>query len=143
MPHLGKYVFVLLELKEVRLMVRHEYCIYCLDIEEICLKNKRYTVPELVIVRKVCLWRLSQKETRLLTGIGLDGHWELRFQYFIPVTVVAKDWGKPHNEELNDLYSSPNIVLVMKSRRMRRAGHVTHMGARSGVYRVLVGKPEV
>ena len=47
-----------------------------------------------------------------------------------------------HNEELNDLYSSPNIVRVIKSRRMRWAGHVAHMGEERGVYRVLVGQPE-
>ena len=47
-----------------------------------------------------------------------------------------------HNEELNDLYSSPNIVLVIKSRRMGWAGHVARMGEERGVYRVLVGKPE-
>jgi len=47
-----------------------------------------------------------------------------------------------HNEKLNDLYSSPNIVRVIKSRRMRWAGHVAHMGQERGVYRVLVGKPE-
>ena len=46
-----------------------------------------------------------------------------------------------HNEELNDLYSSPNIVRVIKSRRMRWAGHVAHMSEERGVYRVLVGKP--
>ena len=46
-----------------------------------------------------------------------------------------------HNEELNDLYSSPNIVRVIKSRRMRWAGHVARMGEERGVYRVLVGKP--
>jgi len=46
------------------------------------------------------------------------------------------------NEELNDLYSSPNIVGVIKSRRMRWAGHVACMGEESGVYWVLVGKPE-
>ena len=45
-----------------------------------------------------------------------------------------------HNEELNDLYSSPNIVRVIKSRRMRWAGHVARMGEERGVYRVLVGK---
>ena len=49
---------------------------------------------------------------------------------------------KLHNEELSDLYCSPNIVWVIKSRRMRLAGHVARMGERSGVYRVLVGKPE-
>ena len=46
------------------------------------------------------------------------------------------------NEELNDLYSSPKIVRVIKSRRMRWAGHVARIGAERGMYRVLVGKPE-
>ena len=47
-----------------------------------------------------------------------------------------------HNEELNYLYSSPNIVRVINSRRTRWAGHVARMGEERGVYRVLVGKPE-
>jgi len=47
-----------------------------------------------------------------------------------------------HNEELNDLYSLPNIMWVVKSRRMRWAGHVARMGEDRGVHRVLVGKPE-
>ena len=47
-----------------------------------------------------------------------------------------------HSEELNDLYSLPNIVWVVKSRRMRWAGHVERMGEDRGVHRVLVGKPE-
>jgi len=49
---------------------------------------------------------------------------------------------KLHNEELSDLYSSPYIVRVIKSRRIRWAGYVVRMGERRGVYRVLVGKPE-
>jgi hypothetical protein len=53
---------------------------------------------------------------------------------------VTGEWRKPHNEELNDLYSSPNIVRVIKSRRIRRAVHVARMGERRGVYRVLVGE---
>ena len=48
----------------------------------------------------------------------------------------------PFNEWLNDLYSSPSTVRVIKSRRMRWAGHVVRMGERRGVYSVLVGKPE-
>ena len=52
------------------------------------------------------------------------------------------EWRKLHNEELNDLYSSPNIVRMIKSRRVRWAGHVARMGERRGVYRVLVGRPE-
>ena len=55
---------------------------------------------------------------------------------------VTGEWRKLHAKELNDLYCSPNIVRVIKSRRMRWAGHVTRMGEGRGVYRVLVGKPE-
>ena len=55
---------------------------------------------------------------------------------------VTREWRKLHNEKLNDLYSSPNIVRVIASRRMRWAGRVARMGERRDVYRVLVGKPE-
>jgi len=55
---------------------------------------------------------------------------------------VTREWRKLHNDELNDLYSSPNIRRVIKSRRMRWAGHVARMEKRRGLYRVLVGKPE-
>jgi len=55
---------------------------------------------------------------------------------------VTGKWRRLHNEELNDLYSSPNIVRVTKSRRIRWAGHVARMGEERGAYRVLVGKPE-
>jgi len=55
---------------------------------------------------------------------------------------VTGEWRRLHNEELSDMYSSPNIVQVMKSRRMRWAGNVARMGEERGVYRVLLGKPE-
>jgi len=55
---------------------------------------------------------------------------------------VTREWGKLHNEELNDLYFSENIIGMIKSRRMRWAGHVALMGERSVAYRVLVGKSE-
>jgi hypothetical protein len=55
---------------------------------------------------------------------------------------VTAEWRKLHNEELNDLYSSPTIVRVIKSRRVRWAGHVARMGEGRGMYRVLVVKPE-
>jgi len=55
---------------------------------------------------------------------------------------VIGEWRILHNEELNNLYSSPSIVRVIKSRRIRWAGHVGHMGEGRGVYRVLVRKPE-
>ena len=55
---------------------------------------------------------------------------------------VTGEWRRLHNEELNYLYSSLNIVRVIKSRRMRWAGHVARIGEERGVNRVLVGKPE-
>jgi hypothetical protein len=55
---------------------------------------------------------------------------------------VTGEWRKLHNEELKDLYCLPNIVRVVKSRRMRWARHVARMVEGRGVHRVLVGKPE-
>ena len=55
---------------------------------------------------------------------------------------VTGEWRRLHKEELNDLYCSPNIVRVMKSRRMKWAGHVARREEERGAYRVLVGKPE-
>jgi hypothetical protein len=56
--------------------------------------------------------------------------------------LLTGEWGKLRNEELHDLYCIPTIVRVIKSRRMRWAGHVARMGEGRGVSRVLVGKPE-
>jgi hypothetical protein len=55
---------------------------------------------------------------------------------------VTEEWRKLHNEELTDLSSSPNTIRVIKSRRMRWAGHVARMGEERGAYRILVGRPE-
>jgi hypothetical protein len=55
---------------------------------------------------------------------------------------VTREWRKLHNEELHILYSSPDIIRQVKSRRMRWAGHVARMGKERKVYKVLVGKPE-
>jgi hypothetical protein len=55
---------------------------------------------------------------------------------------VTGEWRKLHNEELNDLYCSRNYIRVIKSRRIRRAGHVAHVGDRGGIYRFVVGRPE-
>jgi hypothetical protein len=55
---------------------------------------------------------------------------------------VTGEWRRLHKEELNDLYSSQNIIQVIKSRRMKRAGHVACMAEWRGAYRNLVGRPE-
>jgi hypothetical protein len=55
---------------------------------------------------------------------------------------VTEEWRKLHNEELRDLYSSPSIIRIIKSRRMRLAGHVARMCEKRNAYRVLVEKPE-
>jgi hypothetical protein len=75
--------------------------------------------------------RLKVFEIRVLRGI-----------FGRKAELVTGEWRKLHNEEFNDLYSSPNIVRVIKWRRMRWVGHVARMGEGRGVYRVLVGKPE-
>jgi hypothetical protein len=55
---------------------------------------------------------------------------------------VRREWRRLHNKKLYALYSSPNIIRVIKSRRLKWAGHVTRMGERRGTYRAIVGKPE-
>jgi hypothetical protein len=55
---------------------------------------------------------------------------------------VTGGWRNLHNEELHNLYSSPSIIRIIKSRRMKWAGHVARIGEKRNVYRLLVGKPE-
>jgi hypothetical protein len=75
--------------------------------------------------------RLRVFESRVLRGI------------YGPQREENGSWGKLHNDELHSLYSSPNVIVrVIKSRRMRWAGHVARMGEGTIVYRVLVGRPE-
>ena len=75
--------------------------------------------------------RLSVFENRLLRRIFGPKRYK-----------VTREWRKLRNEQLNDLYSSPNIVQVIKSKRMRWAGRVARMVEKRGVHRVFVGKPE-
>ena len=79
----------------------------------------------------------------LFTNIRVFGSRVLRRIFGPRRDEVTGEWRKVHNEELNDLYSSPNIVRVIKkSRKIRWAGHAALMGERRGVHGVLVGKPE-
>jgi hypothetical protein len=81
-------------------------------------------------------WSLTLREERRLRVLENKMLWRI----FGPRTdEVTWEWRKLHNEELNDPYCSPNIARVLKSRRMRWAGHVAFMGKRRDVYKVLVG----
>ena len=104
------------------------------------LKIKVYRTIILPVVLYGCeTWSLTLREERKLRVFE---NIVLR-RIFVPRRdEVTGEWRRLHNEELTDLYSSPNIVRVIKSRRMRWAGHVARMDEERGVYRVLVGKPE-
>ena len=85
------------------------------------------------------IWSLTLREERRL---NLFENRVLRRVFGPKRDEVTGEWKKLHNEEHKDLYCSPNVVRVIKSRRMRWAGLVARMGEGRGVYRVLVGKPE-
>jgi len=84
-------------------------------------------------------WSLTLREERRLRVFE---NRVLRRVFWHRRDEVTGEWRKLHNEELSDLYSLPNIVGVVKSRRMRWAGHVARMVEGRGMHRVLVGKPE-
>jgi len=104
------------------------------------LKIKTYRTIILPVVLYGCeTWSLTLREERKLRVFE---NMVLRRIFGPTRDEVTGEWKRLHNEELNDLYSSPNIVRVIKSRRMRWARHVARMGEERGVYRVMVGKPE-
>ena len=83
-------------------------------------------------------WSLTLREER---SLRLFENRVLRRIFGSKRDEVTGEWRKLHNKELSDLYSSPNIIQVIKSRRMRWTEHVACMGDRRGAYRILVGKP--
>jgi hypothetical protein len=100
------------------------------------LKIKTYRTIILPVVLYGCeTWSLTLREERRLRVFE---NMVLRGIFGPRRDEVTVEWKRLHNEELNDLYCSPNIVRVIKSRRMRWAGHVARMGVEMGVYRVLV-----
>ena len=104
------------------------------------LKSKIYRTIILSIVLYGCkTWSLTLREERKLRVFE---NMVLRRIFGPTREEVTGEWRRLHNEELNDLYSSPNIVRVINSRRMRWVGHVARMGEEKGVYRFLLGKPE-
>jgi len=104
------------------------------------LKIKIYRTIILLVVLYGCeTWSLTLREECTLRVFE---NRVLRKVFGPKRDEVTGEWRKLYNEELNDLYSLPNIVRVVKSRRMRWAGHVARTGEDRGVHRVLVGKPE-
>ena len=104
------------------------------------LKIKIHRTIILAVVLYGCeTWSLTLREERRLRVLE---NRVLRRIFGPRRDEVTGEWRKLHNEERNDLYCSPNIVRVMKSRIMRWSGHVARMGERRDIYRVLVGKPE-
>jgi hypothetical protein len=97
------------------------------------------TIILLVVLYGCETWSLTLREEHRLRVFE---HRVLRRVFGTKTDEVTGEWRKLHNEELNDLYSLPNIVRVVKSKRMRLAGHVARMGEDRGVHRVLVGKLE-
>ena len=104
-------------------------------------KNIKIKIHRTIILPVVAYgcetWSLTLREERRLRVFE---SWVLRRIFGPKRDDVTGDWRKLHNEELNDLYCSPNIVLVIKS-RMRWVGHIARMGDRRGLYRVLMSKP--
>ena len=104
------------------------------------LKIKIYRTIILPVVLYGCeTWSLTLREERRLRVFE---NRVLRRVFGPKRDEVTGEWRKLHNEELKNLYSLPNIVRVVKSRKMRWAGHVVCMGEGRVVQRVLMGKPE-
>jgi len=103
------------------------------------LKIKIYRTIILPVLYGCETWSITLREVRRLRVFE---NVVLRRIFGPKRDEVTGEWRKLYNEELNDLYSSPIIARVIKSRRIRWAGNVECMGKKRGVYRVLVGKPE-
>ena len=117
--------------------------VFCVFSTRLLSKNLKIKIYRTIILPVVLYgyetWSLTLREERKPRAFE---NMVLRRIFGPRRDEVTGKWRRLHNEELNDLYSSPNIVRVIKSRTMRWAGHVARMGEERGVYRVLVGKAE-
>jgi hypothetical protein len=120
---------------------------YCHSVQNLlssCLtsKNLKIKICKTVILPVMLCgcetWSLTLREEHSVRGFENRVLWRI----FGPKWEEYRSWRKLHDDELHNLYSSLNIVRVIKSRRMRWAGHVARMGKGRGVYRVLVGRPK-
>jgi hypothetical protein len=114
--------------------------IFCLPVSyQKNVKTKIYKTEILPVVLYGCeTWSLTLREERRLWIFET----RVLRRIFGPEREEDGSWRKLRNDELHNLYSSPDIVLVIKSKRFRSTGHVARMGEGRGVYRVLVGRPE-
>jgi len=103
------------------------------------IKFKIYGIIILPVFLGRETWSLTLREERRMIVIETR---MMRRMFGPKRDKITGKWRKLHKEELSDLYSSPNIVRVIKSRRLRWAGHVALMGERRSVHRILVVKPE-
>jgi hypothetical protein len=105
------------------------------------LKIRIYSTIILPVVLYGCeTWSLTLREEHRM---GVFENRVLRKIFGPKRDEVTGEWKKLHNKELHDLYSSPNIITIIKARRMGWMGHVARMGEKRNAYRLLVGKPEV
>ena len=106
-------------------------CVYCCFLRHVSVVLSTSSIAHFSCTCLYPVRRLKVLENRLLRSIFGPKRDE-----------VARGWIKLHNEELNDVYSAPSIMLVIILRRMRWAGRIARMGERIDVYRILVGKLE-
>jgi hypothetical protein len=103
------------------------------------LKIRIYRTIILPVVLYGCeTWSLTLREEHRLRAFD---SMMLRRIFGLKREEVMGEWRKLHNKELRDLYSLPSIIRIIKSKRMRWAGHVARMGENRNAYRLLVGKP--
>jgi hypothetical protein len=101
-------------------------------------KNVKVTIYKTIILPLVLYgcetWSLTVREEHKMKA--------LRRIFGLKRDRLTGGWRKLHNEELHNLYSTPSIIRIIKSRRMRWTGHVARLGEKRNVYKLLVGKPE-